>query len=71
MKYPKVVAEAQSKATEWALPVVVYENLNSRWWNAASKYNYCAEVTFNFLIESGKWPLIRLLLILPNGVIAQ
>ena len=71
MKYSKVVAEAREAAVFTCGSIVVYEDLTSRWWNKTPRYNWCTEICFNSVVEDGTYPVIKLLLILSTGTVAQ
>ena len=72
MKYPEIVAKAGKIAKmNFTSGIVVYQNLDSQWWNKTSKYGYCSQRYFHKLINSGSYPLIKLLLIMPCGNIVQ
>lgn len=71
MKFSKIVAEAREAAYGCNSPLIVYQNLNSRWWNRIPKYSRCTKGYFYREIQKKKYPLIRLLLIYPNGTVVQ
>lgn len=71
MNYPKLVERAQATAIRLNLHIEVYHNLNHRWWNNIPKYGYCNSGNFNLISDAGKEPLVRLLLILPDGTVVQ
>lgn len=63
MKYPKMVAAAREAAENQKRPYVVYHDLET------NEYSYTTEDNFRAFIKIS--PLIRMLLIMPNGAIVQ
>lgn len=67
MKYPQIVAMARFEAMESGVPQVVYESKP----NSKISYGYSTEVEFNQTLALGKFPMIRLLLCMPDGTVVQ
>ena len=69
MKYPEIVAQARKVAKECDLPVIVYETtkgvFNRRCYKATT------EPRFSYLLRDNPRPVIRLLTVYPNGIVAQ
>jgi len=70
MKYPEIVAKAKETAKLTNMRQIVYE-CRAKVYPFKKGFGYCRQVDFNLYVESGEYPLIRLLLILPNGIIVQ
>lgn len=70
MKFSEIVSQAKEAASRWKCTVVVYQDLNSRWWNKIRRYSYTSKARFNTRIEAGV-PLVRLLLIRSDGRMVQ
>lgn len=70
-KYREVVAAARQAAAKWYWTPIVYQNLESRWWNNIPKYSFCNRVDFDRAFKTGNYAWVRLLMILPDGTIAQ
>lgn len=67
MKYPQIVAMARFEAAESGEPQVVYEyRLKDK-----MSYGYSTQDEFNRTLALGKYPMIRLLLCMPDGTIVQ
>lgn len=67
MKYPQLVEKARFEAAESGEPQVVYEShLKGK-----VSYGYSTQREFNQTLESGKFPMIRLLLCMPDGTVVQ
>lgn len=70
MKYPEIVAQAREAAKYTDVQYVVYEcRANGHLFTKG--FGYCTLSEFEHEVKQGTRPLIRLLLILPNGAIAQ
>lgn len=67
MKYPQIVEKARFEAVESGEPQIVYE---SRLKDKVN-YGYSSRDEFLQTLALGKFPMIRLLLIMPNGAIVQ
>lgn len=67
LKYPQIVEKARFEAEEAGVPQVVYE------YRQKSKSYYCfsTQKEFNQTLATGKFPMIRLLLCMPNGAVVQ
>lgn len=67
MKYPQIVAMARFEASESGVPQIVYE---SRPKDKVS-YGYSTQDEFERTFALGKFPMIRLLKCMPDGVVVQ
>lgn len=67
MKYPQIVEKARFEAAESGEPQVVYESKPK----GKVSYGYSSRDEFLQTLALGKFPIIRLLLCMPNGVVVQ
>lgn len=67
MKYPQIVAMARFEAQESGEPQVVYEYRPKKKVN----YGYSTQDEFERILALGKFPMIRLLLCMPDGTVVQ
>lgn len=67
MKYPAIVEKARFEAAESGEPQIIYE---SRLKGKVS-YGFSSRDEFLRTLALGKFPMIRLLLCMPNGKIVQ
>ena len=67
MKYPQIVEKARFEAAESDEPQIVYE---SRLKGKVS-YGYSTQDEFDRTLALGKFPMVRLLLCMPNDTIVQ
>ena len=68
MKYSKIVAHARAAAKKFNESYIVFE-CRAESYPFVKGFDYCSESAFRQHQE--RCPLIRLLLILPNGAIVQ
>lgn len=67
MKYPQIVEKARFEATESGVPQIVYESRPK----GKVSYGYSTRDEFNETLALGKFPMIRLLLVYPDGTVVQ
>jgi len=67
MKYPQIVEKARFEAVESGEPQIIYEARPK----GKVSYGYSTQEEFNQILESGKFPIIRLLLCYPDGIVVQ
>jgi len=67
LKYPQIVAMARFEAGESDEPQVVYESKPK----GKIFYGYSTEEEFEETLALGKFPMIRLLLCMPDGTVVQ
>lgn len=67
MKYPDIVAKARFEAAESGERQIVYESRPK----GKVSYGYCTREEFNQTLALGDFPIIQLLICLPDGTVAQ
>lgn len=67
MKYPQLVEKARFEATESGEPQIVYESRPK----GKVSYGYSTQDEFEQTLALGKFPMIRLLLCMPDGTVIQ
>ena len=67
MKYPQLVEKARFEATESGEPQVVYESRPK----GKVSYGYSTQDEFEQTLVLGKFSMIRLLLVYPDGTVIQ
>lgn len=67
MKYPDIVSKARLEARESGEPQVVYEYRVK----GKAKYGFSIQKEFNQTLTAGVFPIIRLLLCMPDGRVVQ
>lgn len=67
MKYPRIVAMARWEASESGEPQIVYESRPK----GKVSYGYSTQDEFARTLALGIFPMIRLLLCLPDGTVIQ
>lgn len=67
MKYPNTVSKARLEARESDEPQVVYEYRVK----GKAKYGFSTQEEFKQTLITGKFPMIRLLLCMPDGRVVQ
>ena len=70
MKFPEIVRKARESAVYWHDTYVVFE-YRRRFNFFRQRYNWLTEQDFLERAANSKLPLIRLITIMPSGVIAQ
>lgn len=74
MKYPQIVAKARFEAAESGMPQVVFEcrrQGNIRRTMKRVRYGYSTKEEYERTLALGKFPMIRLLLCMPDGTVVQ
>ncbi len=72
MKYPEIVALARFEASQTGVPYIVYEYRCLTCFSKRKiKYGYSTQAEFYKTLALGKFPMIRLLLCMPDGRIVQ
>lgn len=67
MKYPQIVAMARFEAQQSGKPQIVYESRPK----GKVSYGYSTQREFNETLALGKFPIIRLLMCMPDGTVIQ
>lgn len=67
LKYPQIVAMARFEAEQSGIPQIVYESRPK----GKVSYGYSSREEFNETLALGKFPMIRLLLCMPDGTVVQ
>lgn len=67
MKYPDIVTKARFEAAESGEPQIVYESRPK----GKVSYGYSTRDEFERTLALGNFPIIRLLLCMPDGTVAQ
>ena len=67
MKYPQIVTMARFEATESGEPQIVYESRPK----GKVSYGYSTQKEFSETLALGDFPMIRLLLCMPDGTVVQ
>ena len=62
-RYSKIVEEAREQAKQVGVSITVYQ--------IGERYDWCSTEAYHLILEASEKPVIRLLLCLPDGTVAQ